>query len=220
MELMDFSREIREYIEAHSTPEDAVLASLNRYTNLKVIHPRMLSGQVQGKFLEFISRMISPGRILEIGTYTGYSAICLARGLKPDGRLFTIEINDEFEPVSSEYFSKSGLSDRIIQLTGDAIEIVPGLEETFDLVFIDAEKEQYCDYFELVFPKVRPGGFILADNTLWDGKVIQTDEQNDPATLAIREFNRMVNADLRVDNIILPVRDGISIIRKKPEVQG
>jgi caffeoyl-CoA O-methyltransferase len=220
MELMDFSRELWDYIEAQSTPEDEVLASLSRYTYLKVIHPRMLSGQVQGKFLEFLSRMISPGRILEIGTFTGYSAICLARGLKPGGRLFTIEINDEFGAVSSEYFSKAGLSDRITQITGDAVEIIPGLEETFDLVFIDAEKEQYIAYFEMAFPKLRPGGFMLADNTLWDGKVIHDTEHKDPATLALREFNLRIRSDQRVENIILPLRDGITIIRKKPEMQG
>ncbi len=215
MDLSDLNRELQDYIEARSTPEDAVLAALTRYTHLKVVHPRMLSGQVQGKFLEFISRMMSPDRILEIGTYTGYSAICLARGLKPGGKLITLEINDEFEPVSSRFIREAGMDGCITRLTGNALEIIPGLDEVFDLVFIDGEKEQYSEYYEAVLPKLRPGGFILADNTLWDGKVLPGAGQPDPATRALREFNDRLAADSRTEKIIISLRDGLTLIRKK-----
>jgi predicted O-methyltransferase YrrM len=214
MEIMNFSKKIWEYIEAHSSPEDSVLENLNRHTYRKVVHPRMLSGQVQGKLLEFISRMIQPSYILEIGTYTGYSAICMARGLRPEGKLITIEINDELSAVSEKYFSEAGLNEQIKLITGNAIDIIPSLEPGIDLVFMDAEKEQYSEYFDLVFPKIKVGGFILADNTLWDGKVAYEDEFRDSATSAIRDFNEMIRYNPEVENIILPLRDGISLIRK------
>lgn len=214
MELLNFNKEIWDYIEANSTGEDPVLAALNRYTHLKVVHPRMLSGQVQGKFLEFISRMIQPSYILEIGTYTGYSAICLARGLKPGGKLITIEINDELAIVSGKFFAEAGLEDRITLINDDALKIIPQLEPLIDLVFIDAEKEQYSKYFDLLFPKLKTGGFILADNTLWDGKVVYEEVHSDPATMALRQFNREIQENPNVENIILPLRDGISIMRK------
>jgi len=214
MELLDFNKDIWDYIETHSTQEDPILAALNRFTHLKVVHPRMLSGQVQGKFLEFISRMIQPAYILEIGTYTGYSAICLARGLKPGGKLITIEINDELSSVSGKFFEEAGLSDKISLINGDALAIIPKMEPGFDLVFIDGEKEQYSAYFELIFPKLRTGGFILADNTLWDGKVAFEKEFNDTASVALRDFNKSVQDNPKVENLILPLRDGLSIIRK------
>jgi predicted O-methyltransferase YrrM len=210
----DYEKNIWNYIETHSTAEDEILARLNRYTHLKVTHPRMLSGQVQGKFLEFISRMQQPSYILEIGTYTGYSAICLARGLKPGGRLITIEINDELAEVSSKFFEESGLSEVIQLKNGDANVIIPHLEAGIDLVFMDAEKEQYSAYFDLIFPKVRVGGFILADNTLWDGKVVYEEEHKDPASIALRKFNKNIQLNPKVENLILPLRDGVSIIRK------
>jgi caffeoyl-CoA O-methyltransferase len=214
MEMFDFNKEIWEYIEANSSPEDQVLAALNRYTHLKVVHPRMLSGQVQGKFLEFISRMIHPSNVLEIGTYTGYSAICLARGLKTGGKLTTIEINDELASVSLKFFKEASLEDTIQLINGDALKIIPRLENNIDLVFIDAEKEQYSEYFELVFPKVKIGGFILADNTLWDGKVVFENEFSDSASKALRAFNKKVSENSKTENIILPLRDGLSLIRK------
>jgi predicted O-methyltransferase YrrM len=214
MDLIDFNKEIWDYIEASSTPEDAVLAALNRYTHLKVVHPRMLSGQVQGKFLEFISCMIQPFHILEIGTYTGYSAICLARGLKAGGKLISIEVNDELAVVSEKFFAEAGLSDKIQLINGDAVKIIPELDVVFDLVFIDAEKEQYSAYFDLVYPKVKTGGFIIADNTLWDGKVVFEKEHTDSASIALRNFNKNIQENPKVENLILPLRDGISIIRK------
>jgi predicted O-methyltransferase YrrM len=217
MELIDFNKDIWKYIEASSTREDPVLAALNRYTHLKVVHPRMLSGQVQGKFLEFISQMIRPAYILEIGTYTGYSAICLARGLSPGGKLISIEINDELATVSEKFFAEAGLGEKIELINGDALKIIPELDSEIDLVFIDAEKEQYIQYFDLVFPKLKTGGFILADNTLWDGKVVFEKDHNDPASVALRDFNRKILANPKTENLILPLRDGISIIRKVSE---
>jgi caffeoyl-CoA O-methyltransferase len=214
MELLNFNKEIWDYIEANSTPEDSVLAALNRYTHLKVVHPRMLSGQVQGKFLEFISRMIQPSFILEIGTYTGYSAICLARGLRAGGKLITIEINDELALVSDRFISEAGLHEKIHPINGDALTIIPELEPGFDLVFMDAEKEQYQSYFDLIFPKLKTGGFIIADNTLWDGKVIFENEFNDSASVALRKFNTFIRENPKTENLILPLRDGLSIIRK------
>jgi caffeoyl-CoA O-methyltransferase len=214
MELLNFNKEIWDYIEANSSAEDAVLAALNRYTHLKVVHPRMLSGQVQGKFLEFISRMIQPTSILEIGTYTGYSAICLARGLRAGGKLITIEINDELARVSDRFITEAGLHEKIHLINGDALKIIPELDPGFDLVFMDAEKEQYQAYFNLIFPKLKTGGFIIADNTLWDGKVVFEKEFNDSASVALRQFNLFIRENPRIENLILPLRDGLSIIRK------
>ncbi len=214
MDFLDFNKEVWEYIESHTSAEDPVLAALNRYTHLKVVHPRMLSGQVQGKFLEFISRMIQPSYILEIGTYTGYSAICLARGLKNDGKLITLEINDELAPVSEKFFAEAGLSGKIELVNGNALEIIPRLKSGIDLVFMDAEKEQYSKYFELVFPKLKTGGFLLADNTLWDGKVVYDKEFKDTASIALRDFNKMISENPKTENLILPLRDGLSLIRK------
>ncbi len=209
-------QETEEYICSHSTPEDELLQELNRETNLKVMYPRMLSGQVQGKLLEMMSRMIKPEHILEIGTYTGYSAICLARGLAPKGILHTIEVNPELTEMANRYFIKAGLENKIIQHTGDAVNIISGINEVFDLVFIDAAKELYPLFYELVFPKVKPGGYILADNVLWDEKVLGSNKKPDRETEGIRQFNDLVRDDNRVENVLLSVRDGLMLIQKKP----
>jgi len=203
---------ITAYITACSSPEDPVLAELYRETHCRVLYPRMISGHMQGKLLEFLSRMIQPEVILEIGTYTGYSALCLAKGLIPGGRLHTIEINDELQPVIDKYFRKAGLEETIILHTGDARRIVPSLNEVFDLVFIDGDKEQYLDYFKGVFEKVRTGGYIIADNVLWNGKVIAP--LKDKETNGIVAFNEFVSTDDRVEKMILPFRDGLMLIRK------
>ncbi len=197
---------LEEYIENHTSPEPELLYELRRRTFIHTAFPRMLSGPVQGRFLEMISRMIRPQRILEIGTFTGYSAICLAQGLAENGILRTIEAEGAYVEIAREYFEKAGLTDKINLHEGDALEIIPALDEAFDLVFIDAAKEHYCDYYDLVFDKVRKGGFILADNTLWDGKVVETG--------GIVAFNKMVQADERVENVMLSVRDGLMLIRK------
>jgi caffeoyl-CoA O-methyltransferase len=214
MEKLINWNKLQKYIETASSKEDTVLAELNRYTHLSVVHPNMLSGHIQGKVLEMFSRMLNPHYILEIGTYTGYSAICLARGLNSEGKLFTIDINDELKNIALSFFHKAAIADKIELLTGDAIQIIPSLNYEFDLAFIDAEKEQYIDYYELIINKIRPGGFILADNTLWDGKVLNKPESWDPTTSAIHSFNHYVQNDPRVENVLLSVRDGLSIIRK------
>ena len=205
---------IETYITNHTSPEDDLLKRLNRETHLKVLNPRMLSGHVQGRFLEMISKMIQPNRILEIGTYTGYSAICLAKGLVRNGILHTIEVNAELEEFAKRYFREAGLETQIIQHTGDALKLIPQIDETFDLVFIDAAKECYLDYYHLVFDKVRKGGFILADNALWDGKVVDPNQVQDKETQGIIAFNDFIRKDDRVENVLLSLRDGIMIIRK------
>ncbi len=206
--------EIEEYIEHHTSPEDELLYALRRKTFLHTPYPRMLSGPVQGRFLAMISRMVSPAKILEIGTFTGYSAICLAQGLSKEGILHTIEAEGSYAEIAREYFEKAGLTEKIILHEGDALQIIPSLDERFDLVFIDAAKEHYVDYYNLIFDKVKKGGFILADNTLWDGKVLDGG-QGDGETMGIVEFNMMVQEDDRVENVLLSVRDGVMIILKK-----
>jgi len=213
--MLTINDELNEYIHSMISPEDDVLASLNRQTWLDVVQPRMLSGHLQGKILEMISFMVKPSNILEIGTFTGYSAICLAKGLKSNGKLFTIELNDELEDFAKEYFKKSGMSEKIILYIGDALKIVPDINFNFDLVFIDGDKKEYSKYYETVFSKVNTGGFILVDNVLWDRKVVDPSQINDPETKSIIEFNKMIHEDHRVENVILPVRDGISVLRKK-----
>lgn len=200
------------YISNHSTAETENLAALNRETNLKVAMPQMLSGQVQGKFLEFISRMIQPENILEIGTFTGYSGICLSRGLKPGGKITTIDINEELTPMVKKYIAMENASDLFDIRTGNALEIIPQLSIVFDLVFIDADKINYGNYFDLVIGKVRTGGWIMADNTLWEGHVL--DEQKDKNTTAIDMFNKKIASDKGVEKVILSIRDGITIARK------
>lgn len=207
------NRELEKYILDHSTPEDPLLEELYRQTHLRFVNPNMVSGYIQGKLLEFISKMISPANILEIGTFTGYSAICLAKGLKNNGKLYTIELNDELYSFAQSYFIRSGLQPKINQLTGDALEIIPKLDVTFDLVFIDADKRQYCNYFRLVKGNTRQGGFIIADNVLWGGNIFDKDT-TDAQTKGIREFNEMISSDNSVEKLMLPLRDGLMIMRK------
>ncbi len=213
---MEFiSADLQAYVEAHSDEESALLANLNRDTYTKVMLPRMLSGQLQGRMLSMLSQMIQPKRILEIGTYTGYSAICMAEGMQEDGKLITLDINEELEVMVRGYFEKAGLTQKIDYRIGNAMELIPEIDETFDLVFIDADKKNYTNYFNLVFEKVRPGGFIIGDNVLWSGKVVQTEKKTDKDTQAILDFNRFVHEDDRVENVLFPVRDGLMVIRKK-----
>ena len=206
------NEDLLRYAGDHSTPETDLLKRISRDTHAKVMMPRMLSGHLQGRVLAMISQMVRPERILEIGTYTGYSAICLAEGLQEHGKLITLDINEELEQRVRRYFDEAGLASKIQYQIGNAIEIIPTLKESFDLVFIDADKENYPLYFDLVIDKVRPGGIILADNVLWSGKVIQ--EKKDKDTRAVVEFNNMIRNDKRVENVLLPIRDGIFIIRK------
>lgn len=210
MDIID--ENIQRYAEQHTSPESELLRKISRDTHAKVTMPRMLSGHLQGRFLAMVSQMIRPHRILEIGTFTGYSALCLAEGLPPGGTLVTIDINEELEDKVRTYFEESGLADRIDYRIGDAATIVPSLGGQFDLVFLDADKENYSCYFDLVIDHVSEGGIILADNVLWSGKVLQ--EKPDKDTRAIIAFNRKIQDDRRVENILLPIRDGILMIRK------
>lgn len=209
------TKNIFQYIVNHSDKEDKNLTDLSRKTHLETIHPRMLSGHLQGKFLEFISKMIKPERILEIGTFTGYSAICLAKGLSENGLLYTIEINDERKPIIDEFIKKAGFSDKIKLIIGDALKEIPEITELFDLVFIDADKPNYLNYFKAVFPKLKPGGFIIVDNVLWDGKVIKKVMKDDVSTKGIIDFNNYIQNNEFVENLMLPLRDGLMLIRKK-----
>ncbi len=204
--------ELMRYVERYSTPEEAYLWELDRDTQANVLMPRMLSGHLQGNLLAVFSRMIRPRRVLEIGTFTGYSAICLAQGLTDDGYVITIDVNEELEDMAKGAFAKAGLVDKIKQLVGDAREVVPPLTDTFDLVFIDADKASYGLYYQMVMPKVRKGGLIIADNVLWSGKVLAQNPDKD--TKIIQAFNEMVQADERVVNTLLPVRDGLMLIYK------
>lgn len=212
---MDYKKEKEEYIRQHSTPEDPVLAELNRLTHLKMLNPTMLSGHHQGKFLEMVSFMIRPRQILEVGTFTAYSAICMAKGLQQNGKLHTIDINDEIKEFARDFIRKSGMEDRIIMHTGNALVIIPSLSGPFDLVFIDAEKSEYIQYYNVILPKVRSGGIIIADNVLWDNKVFRPEYNNDEYTGYMKEFNKLIQQDKQVENILLPVRDGLMFIRKK-----
>jgi predicted O-methyltransferase YrrM len=208
------NRKLEQYLLSHSSPEDPVLEDLYRQTHIRFVNPNMTSGHLQGKFLEMISKMINPENILEIGTFTGYSAICLAKGLRAGGKLITIEINDELNTFANSYFCKAGLESAIDQKTGSALAIIPGLDKMFDLVFIDGDKREYCDYYRLIIDKVRPGGFILADNVLWGGKAIENDT-TDPQTRGVIEFNEMIIRQKNIEVVMLPVRDGLMLIRKK-----
>lgn len=212
---MNFDKKIDSYILDHIDAEDEVLNELNRETHLNVLGARMISGHLQGQVLTMISKMIHPKKILEIGTFTGYSAICLAKGLPNDGKLITIEIDDELESMASKYFEKAGVRHLIEQKIGFAIEIIQQLNEQFDLVFIDADKREYSTYYNLVFDKVKSGGYILADNILWSGKVLDKVNPDDLQTRGIVEFNEMIKNDRRVEKVILPLRDGMTVIRKK-----
>lgn len=203
------------YLLEHSDPEGELLSRLRRDAYVHLLRPRMISGHLQGRLLKMFCRMIRPQFILEIGTFTGYSALCMAEALDDEGELHTIEIDDEIEDFARKYFDRSPYAAKIHFHIGDALDIVPRLDKSFDLVFIDADKRRYTDYYETVFPKVRPGGFILADNTLWDGKVVTEAGTNDAQTRGILRFNDLIAADLRIEKIIVPVRDGMTIIRKK-----
>lgn len=207
-------KEIDEYAGKYTEEENNVLSDLNRETHIKVLIPRMLSGHIQGRILSMFSHMIQPKNILEIGTYTGYSAICFAEGMKPDGKLITIDINNELETMATSYFEKSGFGKQIEMKIGNAMDIVPTLDIDFDLVFIDADKHNYSNYFDLVIKKVNKGGFIIADNVLWSGKVTTNEVNTDKDTKALDEYNRKIHEDPRVENVLMPVRDGLMVARK------
>jgi caffeoyl-CoA O-methyltransferase len=213
MEFID--EKIENYALLHSQPESDILKKLNRETHAKVMMPRMLSGHMQGNVLSMLSKMLQPKQILEIGTYTGYSGICLAQGLQENGKLHTIDINDELEAMVRSFFEEAGLSDKVNYYLGNALSIIPTINETFDLVFIDADKKNYAAYYDLVFDKVRSGGYIIADNVLWSGKVLDDESKMDVDTKAIHDYNKKIHNDSRVEHMLLPVRDGLMIARKK-----
>jgi len=206
--------DIDQYCVDHTTPEDDLLSKLNRETHAKVLQSRMLSGHIQGRFLSMLSHMIQPKLILEIGTYTGYSALCLAEGLAENGKIITIDVNEELEGFVRDFFAQSPLNNKIDFRIGNALEIIPVIADAFDIVFIDADKMNYKNYYDLVIDKVRTGGYIIADNVLWSGKVSNL-AAKDKDTLNIREFNKMIQDDARVENILLPIRDGLMVVRKK-----
>lgn len=206
--------EIEEYVLQHSQKEPELLQELNRETNQKVLQPRMLSGHYQGRLLSMISKLIQPSTVLEIGTYTGYSALCIAEGLAPDGKIHTIDKNEELVELQKKYFKKSPYNYHIEQYTGDATQIIPTLEMNFDMVFIDADKPNYPIYFNLIIDKLNHGGILLSDNVLWSGKVVQKDEEKDESTEALIRYNKILAEDSRLETIILPIRDGLTISRK------
>ncbi len=213
---MDFlDPQLDKYAVEHTSPENEVLDALNRETYLKVLQPRMLSGHLQGRVLSMLSHMISPKNILEIGTYTGYSALCFAEGLQAGGHIDTIDINEELAPMVEKYREKANLQDQISLHIGNALDVIPQLDKTYDLVFIDADKENYLNYFNAVIDKVRTGGYIIADNVLWSGKVLDASQiANDKDTSAIVEYNKSIHEDARVENVLFPIRDGLLIARK------
>ena len=210
MDLLN--KELSEYVEQHTGPESTLLQDINRDTHAEVMMPRMLSGHLQGRVLSMLSHMIRPRYILEIGTYTGYSALCMVEGMADDGKLVTLDINEELEDRVRSYFQSAGVTDRVHYIIGNALDVIPTLDHTFDLVFIDADKINYINYFDAVIDKVRKGGYIIADNVLWSGKVL--DDNPDKDTQAIRDFNQRVHNDERVQNVLLPVRDGLMMLRK------
>lgn len=209
------SEELENYIENHSENEPELLQQLNRETHQKIMQPRMLSGHLQGRVLSMISKLVNPKKILEIGTYTGYSAICLAEGLQPNGELHTIDINEELSDFQRNYFDASGFGKHIHQNIGNALEIIPQLDMTFDLVFIDADKENYVHYFHLIIDKLNAGGVIISDNVLWSGKVLEPLDPKDIDTKCLIEYNQLLKNDARVETVILPIRDGLTISRKR-----
>jgi caffeoyl-CoA O-methyltransferase len=211
---LQMTKKLEQFLLDHTTPEDPVLEDLFRQTHIRFVNPNMATGHLQGKFLEFISRMICPENILEIGTFTGYSSICLARGLRQTGKLVTIELNDELKTFAHDYFIKAELESKIIQMTGRAQDIIPSLDKIFDLVFIDGDKREYTEYYKLVIDKVKPGGFILADNIFWGGKALDKDTR-DPQSLGIIAFNEMIKNDSTIQKVTIPLRDGLMLIRKK-----
>lgn len=212
MEFID--PQLDQYVCEHTQNEPAILSELNRRTHLEVLQPRMLSGHFQGRVLSMLSNMIKPRRVLEIGTYTGYSALCFAEGLTEDGKVVTIDVNEELEELVKSFVSKSGYENKIEYLIGDAAHFIPALNEEWDIVFIDADKKSYCNYYNLVFDKVKKGGYIIADNVLWSGKVLEDYETLDRETKIIMDYNNMIQHDPRVENVLLPIRDGLMIARK------
>ena len=210
---MEFiSEKIAEYLSQNSDKEPEILSKLNKETHQKILQPRMLSGHIQGRFLSLISKIKSPLHILEIGTYTGYGTLCLAEGLATNGKIFTIDRNEELINNQNKYFEESGNRDKIVQLTGNAIDILMDLNENFDLIFIDADKENYIKYFEIVSKKLNPNGIIISDNVLWSGKVVE-ESDGDQETNTLKKFNNLLSKDERFQTIILPLRDGLSISR-------
>lgn len=206
---------LEEYISTHIDPEGELLGNLYRETNLRQLNPRMASGHIQGKLLKMLVSMIRPELVLEIGTFTGYSALCIAEGLRQGGVLHTVEINDELEDFITKWINRSPFADRIRLHIGNALDVVPALGLKFDLIFLDGEKTEYPDYYDIILDCLKPGGYILADNTLWDGHVVDPHYDKDPQTIGIRRFNDMVQADPRTEVAMIPIRDGITIIRKK-----
>lgn len=212
---MEFiAQELDQYCCNHSAEENDLLKRINRETHLEVLQPRMLSGHFQGRVLSMFSKMIQPKRILEIGTYTGYSALCMAEGLSPDGKLVTIDVNEELAARVQSYFDASSFSKQISYVISPALEVIPTLNETWDLVFIDADKQNYIEYYELILPLVRSGGYVILDNVLWSGKVAEPDK-NDKDTVLLRKLNDLIHEDERVEEVLLPIRDGLMIARKK-----
>lgn len=204
-----------EYVVSHSQEEPELLQELTRETYQKILQPIMLSGPYQGRVLSMISKLIRPTNVLELGTFTGYSTICLAEGLKKDGAIHTIDINEELEDFQRKYFDKSGFGNQIIQHVGNAIDIIPTIDASFDLIFIDADKPNYSNYFHLVIDKLNPGGIILSDNVLWHGKVIEEVNEKDVSTKAVLDYNTLLKNDLRIETVVLPIRDGLTISRKR-----
>ena len=212
MEFLEPSLE--KYVGEHSQKEPELLNRLDRETHLKVLNPRMLAGHVQGRFLSMLSHMIQPKRVLEIGTYTGYSALCWAEGLPEGGHIHTIDRNEELEPIVTKYWQEAGAEEKITWHVGNALDIIPTIRETWDLVFIDADKSNYLNYYNLVFDSVKPGGYIIADNVLWSGKVVEPLHPKDKDTAALLEFNKAVTEDHRVENVLVAIRDGLMVVRK------
>ncbi|WP_438830186.1 O-methyltransferase [Ancylomarina longa] len=212
---MEINKELEDYILSHTEKEDQLLTNLSRETHVKMLRPRMLSGHLQGKFLKMICQMLQAKRVLEIGTYTGYAAISMAMGTEESCKIHTIDCNDELEQFTRKFIKRAGFEKKIHFHIGKALEIIPKIEETFDLIFIDADKRQYIDYFEAVYPKLRQGGFIVADDVLWDGKVLKDIDSNDKQTQGILAFNDFIQKEERVENVLLPIRHGLMMIRKK-----
>lgn len=208
------SAEIEQYIEAHTEDEQELLSQLNRDTHVRILKPRMLSGNYQGRLLAMLSRLVKPTSILEIGTFTGYSALCLCEGLRPKGTLYTIDVNEELESFTRSFFDRSPYQHQIDYRIGKALDVIPTIDDEFDLVFIDADKSNYSAYFDLIIDRVRSGGLIIADNVLWDGKVVGPVKANDKDTHALLAFNEKVHKDKRVHNVLLPIRDGLMLLEK------
>ena len=207
------SEELEIYIASHSQNEPEILAALNRETHQKILQPRMLSGHFQGRVLSMLSKLIGPMHVLEIGTYTGYATLCLCEGMQKNGLMDTIDINEELESIQKKYFDLSPWKNQIQQHIGDAIAIIPSLNKKYDLVFIDADKENYLNYFDLIVPMMNPGGIILSDNVLWSGKVLETPDPRDLSTNILLEYNKKINQDSRVETVLLPIRDGLTVSR-------